>query len=366
MTVRLSIAYTFMSLWCFSQQEAHPKRYTLDANTFYGAILLHNPDISHLITDRPSGLILGLNKKTFGHEEWEQRFNYPDTGYSFVYQDMNNATLGENFGLYLHYNLYFFRRKLQLRIGQGVAYNTNPYDKNRNFRNNAYGSHLLSSTYGMLNYHRENIVKGLGLKAGISLIHYSNANFKAPNTSTNTLAFNAGLIYTLDHQEEIKYLSNAEEREWSEPVGYNLVFRAGLNETDIIDMGQYPFYIFSAYADKRIGRYSGIQLGTEVFFSNFLKDLIRFQAIAFPDLNVNEDDDFKRVGVFLGHELFVNKLSIVTQFGYYLYYPFDFEGRTYNRIGLKRYFGKKWFAAVSLKSHGAKAEAVEFGIGIRL
>ena len=52
--------------------------------------------------------------------------------------------------------------------------------------------------------------------------------------------------------------------------------------------------------------------------------------------------------------------------GYYVYYPYDFEGRVYNRIGLKRYFGDKVFGAITLKSHGAKAEAVEFGIGVRL
>jgi hypothetical protein len=56
----------------------------------------------------------------------------------------------------------------------------------------------------------------------------------------------------------------------------------------------------------------------------------------------------------------------VTQLGYYVYYPFDFEGQVYNRVGLKRYFNDKVFAAITLKSHGAKAEAVEFGLGLRL
>jgi hypothetical protein len=35
-------------------------------------------------------------------------------------------------------------------------------------------------------------------------------------------------------------------------------------------------------------------------------------------------------------------------------------------VGLKRYFNDKWFAALTLKSHAAKAEAVELGIGVRL
>jgi hypothetical protein len=38
----------------------------------------------------------------------------------------------------------------------------------------------------------------------------------------------------------------------------------------------------------------------------------------------------------------------------------------YNRVGLKRYFSDKLYGALTLKSHGAKAEAVELGIGIRL
>ncbi len=356
-------------LWgvlCFSQKDKVPKKYVLDADQFYGSILLHNPDISHLISEHPGGFILGLNRKTYGNEEWEELYNYPDVGYSFIYQDMRNETLGKNHGLYAHYNFYFFKRYLQLRVGQGIAYTTNPYDKNANFRNNAYGSDFMSSTYLMLNFHRENVFKGLGFKAGISVVHYSNANVKAPNTSTNTFALNAGLTYDLDGGKEREYLTITDREKITEPLKYNVVFRTGVNESDIIGLGQHPFYIFSGYVDKRLGRKSAIQLGTDIFFSNFLKGLIQYQAISFPEYGVGENDDYKRVGLFLGHELFINKMSVIAQLGYYVYYPFDFEGRVYNRIGMKRYFGKKMFGAITLKSHGAAAEAVEFGIGVRL
>jgi len=364
MSLKVFLLVLFSVSLSFAQQEDPKTNYTFDTNAYYGSIILHNPDITHLITEHPSGFILGYNRKTYGLEDWQQWYNYPDLGASFIYQDMANPTLGKNLGLYAHFNFYFFKRKLQFRIGQGVAYTTNPYDKNDNFRNNAYGSQLLSSTFLMFNYHKENIYKGLGFKAGISVIHYSNANVKAPNTSTNTLAFNAGLTYTLleDEPDFIK----REKVKITEPIKFNIAFRTGINESDNIGSGQFPFYIISSYVDKRISRKSAIQLGADVFFSNFLKDLIRFQSISFPENNVAADTDFKRAGVFIGHELFINKLSIETQLGYYVYYPFDFEGRFYNRFTLKRYFGKNIFGAVSLKSHGAAAEAVEFGIGIRL
>lgn len=338
----------------------------MDISQFNGSILLHNPDISHLITEHPAGFIVGFNRKRFGEQEWEADYGYPDSGFTFVYQDMRNPTLGEHFGIYAHYNFYFFKRNLQFRIGQGIAYNTNPYDKNTNFRNNAYGSHLLSSTMAMVNYHKENLVSGFGFKLGLSLIHYSNANFKAPNTSTNTAAFNFGLTYDLDKDLTYEFKNPEKKEKISEPIHYNFALRGGVNESDVINSGRYGFWMVSAYADKRLGRRSAIQVGTDVFFSYFLQELIRFQSISFPEMNVDSDTDFKRVGVFLGHELFINKLSVVTQLGYYVYYPFDFEGRVYNRIGLKRYFGNTFFGAVTLKSHAAAAEAVEFGIGIRL
>jgi len=348
----------------FAQED--PKLFSLDTNFFYGTILEHNPDIAHLITGHPNGLILSYNRKTYGYEPWESRYNYPDWGFSFVYQNMKNEFLGDNYGLYAHYSFYFLKRHLMFRIGQGIAYTTNPYDKEKNFINNAYGSDLLSATYVMLNYKKENILKGFGLQAGISIIHYSNANFRAPNTSTNTFTFNIGANYFLDYQNEPEFIASTENKKFSEKIKYNFALRSGINESDIIDMGQYPFLIVSAYADKRLNRKSAIQVGVDVFFSKFLKELIYFNAVAFPEFDVSGDEDWKRIGLFVGHELFINKMSFEAQLGYYVYYPYDFEGRVYNRIGLKRYFGKKLFGAITLKSHGAKAEGVEFGIGMRL
>jgi hypothetical protein len=353
-------------LFGFAQEQNLSTFSSLDLNYFSGNILLHNDDILHLITGHPEGVIISWNKKTFGLNSWEQRYNYPDYGISFSYQNLKNEVLGNNYALYGHYNFYFFNRNLMLRIGQGLAYTTNPYDKETNHKNIAFGSALMSSTYAMINYKKERLFDKFGFQAGLSLLHYSNANVKAPNTSVNSLTVNVGLTYNFD-DEDLEYRYDLSDDEpYKEPIKYNFVLRGGVNESDVIGSGQFPFFVLSAYADKRLNRKSAIQVGFDAFFSNFLKELIYYQSVAFSETNVDADTDYKRLGVFVGHELFINKLSIVSQFGFYAYYPFDFEGRTYQRIGLKRYFGDKWFAALTLKSHSAKAEAVELGIGIRL
>lgn len=355
-----------ISVCVFSQEKTHTSYF--DVNYYRGNIALHNNEILHLIQGHPEGVILSWNKKTYGFEEWEQRFNYPDYGVSFTYQDFKNDVLGNNYSLYAHYNFYFLKRHLMFRIGQGLAYNTNPYHKRKNFKNVAFGTQFMSSTYVMLNYKKERLFDRFGLQAGFSLIHYSNANVKSPNNGTNSITFNVGVNYSLDEDSlEYQYTLNKEaDQSYSEPIKYNLAFRAGINESDVIGAGQHAMYVLSAYADKRINKSSALQLGADAFFSNFLKELIHFHSVSFPENNVSGDEDYKRVGLFVGHELFINKMSLLTQLGYYVYYPFDFEGRVYMRIGLKRYFTKKIFGSLTLKSHGAMAEGVEFGVGVRL
>ena len=188
----------FVSFLVASSQETQLKiekssYFQLD---YFKTNILPQNGAKHLITGRPKGFIFSWNKRSFGEKLWEQHYNYPDVGFAFGYQDFENNSLGKLYALYTHYNFYFFKRNLQFRIGQGIAYTTSPYDKETNFRNNAYGSDFMSSTYVMFNYHKENILKGMGFKAGISLMHYSNANFRAPNTSTNTFALNPFLRFS--------------------------------------------------------------------------------------------------------------------------------------------------------------------------
>ncbi len=359
--------YFFFFLFCFSisAQVESNKHYTLDVNSFYGSILKHNPDISHLITGHPSGIIVSFQQKTFGEKEWQRLYNYPDYGVSFAYQNMDNEYLGEHYGIFVHYNFYFLNRLLMLRVGQGISYNTKPYDADDNFRNIAYGSHLVSGTYAMLNFKKENLLQGLGVKAGLGVLHYSNGNAKAPNKSTNTLFLNAGLTYSLDtnlpeYIEKEKGLIKG-----TEPIGFGFLFRSGVNESDVVGSGQYPFYTIAAFADKRLNKKSAIQLGVEVFFSKALERFIDFRAVGNFGDGTTGDEDAKRVGMFLGHELRINRVAVLTQLGYYVYYPYDFEGQTYLRAGLQYYFTKNIIGSITVRSHAAKAEATEFSIGYR-
>lgn len=356
----------FSVLFSFGQESS--KGY-FDAQLFRGNIYKHTNDVGHLITGHPDGFMMSYNWKTFGKKEWEQVYNYPDYGVSYHYLDFKNQYLGVNHAVGIHYNFYFLNRNLMFRISQGIGMTSNPYDKETNNKNNAFGTKIMDNNYFLLQYKKENIIDRIGLQAGFMLTHFSNGRFKAPNSGINTIAFNVGLNYNLDEKQAFIKDSLPTNKTYKEKIKYNIAFRTGISEGPVPHLGQRQFYHIGLYADKRIGRKSALQLGTDVFFSRYLKDYIAFASVAFPKGHksyADPDVDYKRVGLFVGHELFINKLSIEAQVGYYVYKPFDYEIDIYQRLGAKYYIYENIFTGVGLKTHGGRAEAIEATLGIRL
>lgn len=348
-----------------AQQTEVSNGYSIDGSYFYGSLLRHSKDIAHLVRGHPEGFILSYNRQTSGASRWERVFNYPDYGASFLYHNGKDQRLGDTYGLYGHYNFYFLNRHLVFRVGQGIAYATNPFDLETNFKNNAYGSRMLAATYLKLNY-SVNLSQHWSSQLGMQLVHFSNGNVKAPNSSTNTFAFNLGLQYDLVAKDAKKYIQKEKEALLGhQSIGLDIQLRGGLNESDFVGLGQQPFFVLTAMAQKRVSFLSSIQAGVEYFHAPFLKKEIEFLEIAFPS-RVTGDEDFRRVGLFTGYALHLHRLSVYAQIGYYVYYPYDFEGRFYQRLGLSYTLSERWYGLAAIKSHGAKAEAVAFGIGFKI
>lgn len=359
----LSFCYT-ISPFC---QEKKEKYANIEIDYFYGNVLKHNNSVGNLLLGHPSGFILSYNNKATGNKTWQHRYDYPDFGISFSYQDYKNPTLGEFYSIYGHTNFYLRPRanknQLILRTGFGVGYVTNPYDKVKNPRNLAFGTNINASVYIRLYYKRENLIGRIGVNAGFSILHGSNASLQSPNTGINVIAATLGLNYNLTTENEIVFIPSEEEKEYKQPLKYNFEVRFGASEVEFIGSGIKPVIEFSALVDKRINRKSALQFGSELLLNYSLKNYIDISSISNESF---KKSDFKRVGIFLGHELFVGKSSLVTQVGYYVYYPFELEGKLYERVGLKRYLDDKWFVSINLKLHLFKAENATLGVGIRL
>lgn len=338
----------------------------IEVNYFRSNIMLHSPDLAQLITGHPEGVMVSFSKRTNGSQEWESLYNYPDYGGFFMYQDFKNEILGKCYSVGAHYNFYFLKRNLIIKVAQGIAMTTNPYDKVTNSKNLAFGSKVMANTNFLINYRKENLIDNFGFQAGFIFTHFSVGRLKSPNSGINTVGLNLGLNYNFREVQYHKIDTAVSRMKMYEPIRYNILLRSGFNESPVIGSGSKIFYHVGFYADKRLNRKSAIQLGTELFLTNSNKEYIRFRSIAYPEQPINADTDYKRIGVFIGHELFINRISIETQVGYYVYDKAKFDSVIYDRVGMKYYITRKIFTGLSVKTHGFFAEALELAVGVRL
>lgn len=256
------------------------------------------------------------------------------------------------------------KNQLKLTSGFGLGYATSPFNKETNNKNWAIGSKVVASVYLKLAYERQYLIDNFGANAGFTMLHYSNGSFNVPNLGINTVAATVGVNYNFDNQilaperilDDVAYEKN--------PIKFGAAFRTGLNESLINGSGLYSFYTFTAFAEKKLSYTSTLSVGTDLFLSTFMKDYIEWNNI--QQETPDETSDWKRVGVFVGYELNMEKFSVLGQVGYNVYYPYDYVSRVYERFGFRKHFGEHLFADLTLKINMFRAEALEFGIGYRL
>lgn len=362
--MRKIVIIVAIACFCNVAQGQENNTFSIDGMYYYGSLLKHNKDVAHLARNHPDGILLSYNKETTGEAYWQQAYGLPDWGVSFGYQDFNYEVLGKTVSAYGHFNFYFFNRKLQLKLAQGIGISTNPHNLNTNFKNIAHGTKILAATFLALQYQQKNMYKGFGLQGGLVFSHHSNGSFKSPNSGSNVVAvaFGAHYYFTSETRNTIETF---EKKNFSQPIQLHAFVRGGLNTSDYLGLGQHPFVIIGSLLNKRISYKSSFQLGAEIFISQFLEKEIDYRRISFGDEGL-AGVDYKRVGVFGGYELRISKIAIPMQIGYYVYWPYKYEARVYTRVGGAYYFTEKIYGLATVKSHGANAEAIEFGVGVQL
>ncbi len=344
-------------------QDSVAYNHSLSIEPVKGFIYGHTSEVEHLIASQPTGIIISLDKHNYGAESWHSRYNFMDVGFSLYYLDYQNSTLGKTIAVMPYYNFRINkniekRGDFKFKMAFGLGYNTNPYDRVENNKNNFLGSSISFGTELQLNYNYQ-ISQKVSLKTGLSVIHFSNASISRPNKGINLVMANLGVQYALT-SHKISYNRKYTPFE-EEGIKYNVGFSFGSSEATTIGAGSFPFLVIHAYAQKRIGYKSGLQFGADFFLTQSIQEDIKYDPVL-----EGAQPDFKRIGIFIGHEWYINRLSLAYQFGYYVYRPYDSFKAVYQRINLKYYLTNKLYAGFSLKTHLGAAEAAEFGLGIQL
>lgn len=338
----------------------------VEADFFYGKPIEHDKSLRNAIQGNAVGFLLSYNTTSSKINTFNRLYNSPIRGYSFLYENFNSTALGEVFAGFRHYSYNLTPKKkipLLLTTGFGLAYNTTPYNAITNNQNFAFGSNIMVSAFLNFKYRFDLIQEKLQVAAGINLIHFSNMSFKNPNLGINTVALNLGVNYNFTAPNTVSTINEESLPKIADKWQYNIILRGGYNESLIIGSGKFPFYTITFYGSKKINNYSALTGGIDYFNSFFLRNYIK-------NINIEENknyniENFKRVGIFIGHELTQNNYAFVSQIGYTIYYPFPYVSRVYERFGFKYNLTSFLFSEVSLKVNLFRAEGLEIGIGYR-
>ncbi len=348
-----------------AQERTTPYTYAVGADVLGGFIIKHRDVIGQLIKGHPTGFRLNFSKYSYGHKAWEQIYGYPTINFSFSYFDLkNDEVLGKamtlNAGLIFHLNDYTrSKNDFQARLGFGLAYVTKAYDKDNNNKNTLVSAPMPWSINLGVGYERR-VSSRVRVGTTLLLSHFSNASRQQPNLGMNIINLNIGARYMLSAEEPEFKTDKINQQGYSTKAYINVDFRIGFNEKKPIGSGRLPYYAFAVFWNKRVGKKSILDAGLEGFVNKAYKAEIENKQ------PLNEGfPDYRSASVMIGHELILHRLALVTQVGVYFYKPYTPSDWMYFKVGLKYYFTEHVYASLTLKSHFAVAEVLEYGIGVR-
>lgn len=339
------------------------KVYTIGGSYLFGSNINKDSDREFGSTN-PVGAELFFHHNRDGSKYWEKVYNYPHTGWSIIWIDHRNKILGNSFALnrYMEYILlrknYF---EFYMKAAVGMIYATKVYEtkSNSNERfNNAISQPLsFSSQIGLGLYIYP--VNYLGLHLATTVSHYSNGAISQPNDGLNIWLIHLGLVYTTNQRNESFYKQPIYEDD-NKKIRVNINMAGGVKQLTPENKNKYPLFNFSIYADKKITRINALNIGIDGFLNYGVKHDI--------ENNVDyEDADFKRFGISAGHELFIDRLGVLTQIGYHFYSPYPEISRFYQKLGLKYYITDKFFASITLRTFNLEiSDEITAGFGLRL
>lgn len=359
----LAIFFLLFPFLARTQTPETAPRYEVGFNYFRGFVMKHDKYMGHLSKGITRGAELSFIRKSDGRSAWQRLTNYPDVGLSLSFFDYPTPVLGKTLALNSFTDYFLIRSKKfssSLRLGIGLAYQTNPYDKETNNKNIVFGSPVTFSLQAKLNLKYE-IAQNWLINGAVGLSHFSCADLKRPNKGLNIMAGYLGVSHFIGQSNDVIHPS-AIDKEFSRKLRFSINFNGAPVHYKIIDSKVYPAFSLSAHVQKPVSRLFDLQLGVDLFNNSSMAEVIKDDR----DLDATDLPDHKKAGISGGIEYHMNKISIQFNLGYYLYAPYKGPfGSLYQRYGLKFYVNDHIFINTGFKSHRADAENAEFGLGYR-
>lgn len=344
--------FLFLSTLSFSQKEMW-----LEGRGKIGFLAAHRSVMGHLVTDHAFAAEFSCIYRGNGESNWHKAYNKPLFGLTGFYGSVGNRELMGNFaGAYgfisiplISANNYSFSG----RIGLGLGYAGRIWDINDNVLSIGVSTHLNA----LVSLAIENRFEfgPHSFNSILDMTHFSNGGIKVPNLGLNLpyLSFGYGYRIRKANLEQIP-VHDAFNKKWEfGAVGF-------ISAQEIFPVGGEKYPVGGVNAVLR--RYFNRSVGAEVSL-----DWIQKQSILMYHEDVPKTQlEIMQIGVFAGYLLPLDKLHLLFGMGYYIKDKFSPQDDVYHRVGIRYIFNSGINLNLVLKSHWARADYVEYGIGYTL
>lgn len=341
---------------------------SLEVKAQYGFLLSHHLELDVFNAHFPA-VEISLQKKTWGSRRWEEAYAYPSIGVSCWVSNLGGfEAIGSAVALYPFISFPLTPNQthaIHFKLGIGVGYLTNHFDRIENYKNFAIGSafNLAASLYFDYRYQ---FSRSTTVSAGFGLTHFSNGSTKTPNYGLNILTGTIGVTTFLNKPNrgmKKKLLPEYSVFEFDGSKYLELQFSTALATKDMSEQLGERFMVYAVFTNimARVSYKSKFGAGVDYTYDGSDSYLIERATGINPPLR-----DVTKVGVNLAYELILDRTSFLFNAGFYVAGKERGEGDLFQRLTLKYLITDNLFANMALSAHLGKAEYIGLGLGYRL
>ena len=241
--------------------------------------------------------------------------------------------------------------KSEFRAGMGPGYIQKPYDIKTNHKNVLIGSHL-NIFLNLLWLNEFHVSEKVGITAGVSLSHFSNANTRLPNLGLNIPAASLGINYQLNKTG----IDTARKLNYIPKNSFYIHASIGVKQSPWIESNLFAIEFIQAGWQRELKTGDNFSYGLAGFHD-------RSQQHIYLDTIVtigNTKHSPWNVGPYVAFEKRIGKFAVPIQLGGYLFY--SEVGQLFQNIGIKYYLNRHWSFGGYLLAHWGKADFMHYGI----
>lgn len=346
----LAVVFVFFTL------SAQQHEWGVELRGKYGFLVAHRAIMSHLPKDPTQSFELNAFLQTKGKKSWQQALKMPVIGLSVLGTNVgNNEILGNHYGTYA-FMLYPFAKNEKHffygRIGCGIGFTKTVFNQQTNPKNNAIGSHVNALiNFGLLYKYKW---ASNHLLIGADLTHFSNGASRLPNLGLNLpyFSFGYGRLIRKTEQPEMSARS-VFEKEWR----FSLSFFGSIRDSYPTGKKRTGVWALNFNTQRIFTHGVGFEAGLDLMYKPVIQSYRPY-----IDKSV---ETMVQVGLYGAYLLSMDKLQIVVGMGLYTRDEYNPDDRVYHRVGFRYHLNDNWKLNITLKSHWAKADYIEYGFGYR-